>query len=78
MPTDGKSNEPAPNQQYPDSAFLEAIEDGHKGTGEIAEYVGCERRTADYRLKQLREDGQVMSETIGRTLVWSLVKVPDE
>lgn len=70
MTTDDTTS--APNEQYSDGDFLEAIEAGNQGTGEIADYVGCERRTADYRLRQLRDEGKVTADKIGRTLVWSL------
>jgi predicted transcriptional regulator len=70
-----EGGEKAANEQYPDSAFLEAIRDGNQGTKAIADAVGCKRRTADYRLRQLEEAGDVTSEKIGRSLVWS---IPDE
>jgi DNA-binding MarR family transcriptional regulator len=59
---------------YPDSDFLNAIQDldGLAGTSEIAEEVGCTRRTAYTRLKSIEEDGQVVSRKIGNSLVWSL------
>jgi len=72
---DGEGGGKAANEQYPDSAFLEAIRDGNRGTSDIADAVGCKRRTADYRLRQLEEAGDVTSEKIGRSLVWS---IPDE
>ena len=65
-------DEQAPNEQYPNSAFLEAIEAGNKGTSDIADAVGCKRRTADYRLRKLQKEGKVTGEKIGRSLVWSL------
>ena len=67
-----EDGEPAQNEQYPDSDFLEAIEAGNKGTSDIAEAVGCKRRTADYRLRKLEETGKVTGEKIGRSLVWSI------
>ncbi|PSP55378.1 transcriptional regulator [Halobacteriales archaeon QS_1_67_19] len=67
-----EDREPAQNEQYPDSDFLEAIEAGNKGTNDIADAVGCERRTADYRLRKLEETGKVTGEKIGRSLVWSI------
>ncbi|MEE6210388.1 transcriptional regulator [Salarchaeum sp. III] len=67
-----RHREAAPNEQYSDEDFLQAIKNGHKGTSDIAEAVGCKRRTADYRLRQLREQEKVTAEKIGRTLVWTL------
>lgn len=66
------SEEPASNEQYPDSDFLKAIRDGNRGTSDIADAVECERRTADYRLRKLQEENRVSSEKIGRSLVWSI------
>ena len=59
---------------YPDSDFLNAIQnlDGLAGTSEIAKEVGCTRRTAYTRLKSIEEEGQVVSQKIGNSLVWSL------
>jgi DNA-binding MarR family transcriptional regulator len=61
---------------YPDSSFLRAIEElgGMAGTSEIAEEVGCTRRTAYTRLNSLEENNQVNSRKVGNSLVWS---VPD-
>lgn len=61
---------------YPDSSFLEAIQQlgGMAGTSEIAEKVGCTRRTAYTRLKSLEEDSRVNSRKVGNSLVWN---VPD-
>lgn len=61
---------------YPESDFLNAIDDldGLAGTSEIAEEVGCTRRTAYTRLKSLEEDGRVSSRKVGNSLVWSLPK----
>ena len=59
---------------YPDSAFVDAIRSvgGMAGTSEVAEEVGCTRRTAYTRLKSLEEDEQVSSRQVGNSLVWSV------
>jgi len=61
---------------YPDSSFLDAIQrlGGMAGTSEIAEEVGCTRRTAYTRLKSLKKEERVNSRKVGNSLVWS---VPD-
>lgn len=61
---------------YPDSSFLDAIQQlgGMAGTSEIAEEIGCTRRTAYTRLKSLEEEGQIESRKVGNSLIW---KVPD-
>ena len=58
---------------YPDSAFVDAIQSvgGMGGTSEIAEEVGCTRRTAYTRLKALEDGQQVSSRQVGNSLVWS-------
>jgi len=57
---------------YPDTDFLDAIRelDGMAGTSEIAEEVGCTRRTAYTRLKSLENEGEVTSRKVGNSLVW--------
>ena len=59
---------------YPDSDFLDAIRrlDGLAGTSEVAEEVGCTRRTAYTRLKSLEDEGQVSSRKVGNSLLWSV------
>ena len=58
---------------YPDSDFIDAIQtlDGMAGTSEIAETVGCTRRTAYTRLQSLESDGKVSSRKVGNSLVWT-------
>jgi GTP-sensing pleiotropic transcriptional regulator CodY len=57
---------------YPDSDFIDAIQtlDGMAGTSEIAENVGCTRRTAYTRLQSLESEGEVSSRKVGNSLVW--------
>ncbi|WP_342808201.1 helix-turn-helix transcriptional regulator [Natronosalvus hydrolyticus] len=59
---------------YPDSDFIDAIQthDGMAGTSEIAETVGCTRRTAYTRLQSLESEGQVSSRKVGNSLLWSV------
>nr|WP_229727326.1 HTH domain-containing protein [Haloarcula argentinensis] len=40
------------------------------GTSEIADEVGCTRRTAYTRLKSLDENGEIESREVGNSLVW--------
>ncbi|WP_254544443.1 helix-turn-helix domain-containing protein [Halomarina pelagica] len=42
------------------------------GTTEIAEELGIERPSADYRLRQLEAEGAVRKKKIGSSLAWSL------
>lgn len=57
---------------YTDSDFVDAIRhlDGMAGTSEIADEVGCTRRTAYTRLKLLDEKGDIESREVGNSLVW--------
>ncbi|MBX0305280.1 HTH domain-containing protein [Halomicroarcula sp. F24A] len=57
---------------YADSDFLAAISklDGMAGTSEIAQEVGCTRRTAYTRLSSIEEKGDVRSRQVGNSLVW--------
>jgi predicted transcriptional regulator len=59
---------------YPDSDFTDAIQElgGMAGTSEVAETVGCTRRTAYTRLQTLESEGQVSSKKVGNTLLWSV------
>ncbi|ESS05359.1 MAG: hypothetical protein A07HB70_02402 [uncultured archaeon A07HB70] len=59
-------------REYPDAAFIEAIQNGHETTQAIADEIGMTRQGADRRLRQLRDDGRVDGRMIGNTLVWSL------
>ena len=60
---------------YSEDDFVEAIQgaEGLVGTGEIAETVGCTRRHALNRLRELEDAEVVRSEKVGRSLVWQLV-----
>lgn len=54
-----------------DEAFLDAITELEPaGTQEVADAIGVERQSADYRLRRLRDEGKVRSKKIGGTLVW--------
>jgi predicted ArsR family transcriptional regulator len=59
-------------EQYSDEDFLEAVKEHEPaGTSEVADEVGCSRRNADVRLRQLEEDGLVESKMAGNSLIWS-------
>ena len=60
-------------ETYPAAGFLAAVrEHAPASTKEVADAVGCTRQNADYRLRQLREDGEVRSKKVGASLVWML------
>jgi predicted transcriptional regulator len=60
-------------RKYEDEAFIEAVRESQPAsTSEVGERVGCPRRTADYRLRKLRDEGQVDSKMAGNSLIWFL------
>jgi len=58
-------------ESYADNDFLNAVSElGGAGTTDIAEQVGCNRRTAYVRLNELEDKGEVTSKKIGKALYW--------
>lgn len=59
---------------YQDSDFLDAIRalGGFASTTDVADEVGCTRRTAYTRLRSIEEDGRVHSRQIGNSLAWTV------
>jgi len=61
-------------ERYSDEEYVDAVREHEPaGTKEVADVVGVARQSADYRLRQLEEDGQVESKKIGNSLAWSVV-----
>lgn len=62
--------------RYSDDEYLEAVcELEPAGTSEVADAVGVTRQSADYRLRQLEDEGKVKSKRIGNSLAWSLAEL---
>jgi DNA-binding MarR family transcriptional regulator len=61
-------------EQYPREDFIAALPEspGASGTSEIADEVGCDRRTAYQKLNALADEGEVNRQKIGQALVWQL------
>jgi DNA-binding transcriptional ArsR family regulator len=60
--------------QVPDDEILDAVAELEPaGTADVGEAVGLARQNADYRLRQLRDDGRVESAKIGGALAWATV-----
>lgn len=58
-------------ETYPPEEFLEALEQlGATGTTDIANFVGCDRRTAYLKLKNLEKEKKVNSQKVGNALLW--------
>ena len=60
--------------KYADAEFVEALRTlgGTAGTSDVADEVGCPRRTAYHRLNQLRESGELEAREIGNSLAWAI------
>ena len=57
--------------EHPDEAVVEAVRKHEPaGTSEVADELGIARQSADYRLRQLLEDGRVSKKKVGNSLVW--------
>ncbi|MFC3957573.1 winged helix-turn-helix domain-containing protein [Halovivax cerinus] len=53
--------------------YLDAVREFEPAaTSEVAEETGVTRQGADYRLRQLEEQGKVKSKMVGNSLVWML------
>lgn len=60
-------------EQYPEEAFLEAVERLDTATTtEIAEEVGCSYDLAYRRLNTLADEGKIQRKEIGPSFVWSI------
>lgn len=61
-------------ERYSDEVYIDAVREHEPAaTSEVAEAVGVARQSADYRLRQLQDDGKVESKKIGNSLAWSVV-----
>lgn len=59
--------------RHSDEEYLDAVREHQPAaTSEVAAAVGVARQSADYRLRQLEDDGKVTSKRIGNSLAWSL------
>lgn len=63
------------DEEYSDDEFLVALRElgGAAGTSDIADAVGCPRRTAYNRLNNLRDEGELNTQEVGSSLLWMLV-----
>ncbi len=62
-------------EEYPLSEFTNVLEEnGPAGTTEIADIIGCDRRTAYLKLQSLEDEGEVENRKVGNALLWSLVE----
>lgn len=69
--TDSENPGADARRKYEDEEFIEAVRERQPAsTSEVGEHVGCPRRTADYRLRKLRDEGMVESKEVGASLIW--------
>jgi len=61
--------------QYDADDFVDALRrlGGSGSTKEVADEVGCSRRTAHYRLDGLLDDDRVSVREVGRSKLWQVV-----
>lgn len=61
-------------ETYPLAEFIEALDalGGAAGTQEVADEVGCKYRTANAKLHELEDDGQVTARKVGNAYLWQL------
>ncbi len=60
-------------EEYPLQEFLGALAElGSSGTTDIADQVGCDRRTAYLKLKSLEDKGEIRSQKVGNSILWEL------
>lgn len=56
---------------HDEEEYLDAVrEHSPASTSEVADAVGVTRQGADYRLRQLEDEGKVSSKMVGNSLVW--------
>lgn len=61
--------------KHTDEDVLAAVQEHEPAaTMEVADELGIERPSADYRLRQLEEQGRATSKKIGNSLAWSLAQ----
>lgn len=62
------------SREYQSQDFLTALRrlDGSGSTKEIADEVGCVRRTAYNRLRELEANQRVSSREVGRSILWQV------
>jgi len=61
-------------QTFPLEDFVGALEElgGAAGTQEVADAVGCKYRTANSKLHDLEDAGEVTSRKVGNAYLWQL------
>jgi predicted transcriptional regulator len=59
------------SQKFSNEEYLDAVRENEPAsTKEVGDAVGCSRQNADYRLRNLEDEGRVKSKMVGNSLVW--------
>ena len=59
---------------HSEETYLDAVRENEPATTQqVADTVGVTRQGADYRLRELREEGLVEGEMLGNTLIWTVI-----
>ncbi|MFC6836980.1 helix-turn-helix domain-containing protein [Halomarina ordinaria] len=65
--------------RHADKDVLAAVREHEPaGTQEVADVLGIERQSADYRLRRLQDAGAVASKKIGGSLAWRIAETSPE
>uniref|UniRef100_A0A7D5L3N7 ArsR family transcriptional regulator n=1 Tax=Natrinema halophilum TaxID=1699371 RepID=A0A7D5L3N7_9EURY len=61
-------------ETFPLEEFTEALKNlgGSAGTQEVADEVGCKYRTANAKLHELKERGEVTARKVGNAYLWMI------
>ncbi|MFB6296233.1 MAG: FaeA/PapI family transcriptional regulator [Halobacteriales archaeon] len=67
-------SEPA-TDRHRETEYIDAVRELEPAaTSEVADRVGVARQSADYRLRQLEDEGKVRSKKIGSALAWMVAE----
>ena len=73
MPVDRDDETGQFSRRYSGEETIAAIEDrgGSASTSEVADVIGCSRRLALMRLRELESGGRVSAREVGNTYLWT-------
>lgn len=58
------------DEVYSDEDIIELLTRTRMATREVADELDCHRTTAHSKLRDLEEDGEIVSTEVGNTLIW--------
>lgn len=78
MPRQQDSESGKFTQQFTDEDFLNALDElGQATSSDVADAVGCSDKYAYVRLRELENDGHVISRDVGAAKLWELADGPN-